>query len=85
MPARHSRAKYRLDKRQHYPRVRRTADMVDLRTGLTHLLTPDAAGASRVALCGLSVLPAALVDPGAGYCWECRPTIPSQRSGGSYR
>jgi hypothetical protein len=31
--------------------------MVDLRTGLTHLLTPDAADAGLVALCGRPVLP----------------------------
>jgi hypothetical protein len=54
--------------------------MVDLRTGLTHLLTPDAADAGMVALCGRPVLPAALVDPGAGYCWDCRSTIPGARS-----
>jgi hypothetical protein len=56
-------------------------NMVDLRTGLTHLLTPEAADAGLVALCGLAVLPAALVDPGTGYCWNCRSTIPTQRSG----
>jgi hypothetical protein len=76
---RHSTSKHRLEKRQ-ADRQRRTIDMVDLRTGLTHLLTPDAAEAGLVALCGRPVLPAALVDPGAGYCWDCRSTVPSQRS-----
>jgi hypothetical protein len=32
------------------------------------------------ALCGLDVLPAALVDPGTGYCWDCRSSIPGPRS-----
>jgi hypothetical protein len=76
---RHSKSKHRLEERQD-DRQRRTVDIVDLRTGLTHLLTPDAADAGLVALCGLAVLPAALVDPGAGYCWNCRSTIPNQRS-----
>lgn len=84
MEGRHSKAKHRLGKRQDDPRVRRTIHMVDLRTGLTHLLTPDAAAADLVALCGLALLPAALVDPGTGYCGACRSTtratIPSQRS-----
>jgi hypothetical protein len=53
---------------------------VDLRTGLTHLLTPDAADAGLVALCGTSCAARALVDPGAGYCWDCRSTVPGQRS-----
>ena len=32
------------------------------------------------ALCGLAVLPAALVDPGTGYCCRCRSRVPAQRS-----
>jgi hypothetical protein len=76
---RHRNSKHRLEKREEN-RQRRTIAMVDLRTGLMHLLTPDAADAGLVALCGRPVLPAALVDPGAGYCWDCRSTIPSQRS-----
>jgi hypothetical protein len=76
---RHSRSKHRLEKRQD-ERQRRTADIVDLRTGLTHLLTPDAADAGLVALCGTSCAARALVDPGAGYCWDCRSTVPGQKS-----
>lgn len=62
---------------------------VDLRTELTHLLTPDAAAAGRVArgryvaLCGADVIPAAMTEPGTGYCQPCRSTcatIPSQRT-----
>jgi WD40 repeat protein len=49
---RHSKSTHRLEKRQE-DRQRRTVDMVDLRTGLTHLLTSDAADADLVALCGL--------------------------------
>jgi hypothetical protein len=86
MVGRHSKAKHRLDTRQDDHRLPRTIHMVDLRTGLTHLLTPDAAAADLVALCGRALLPAALVDPGTGYCWACRSTtrssIPSQRSSG---
>jgi hypothetical protein len=76
---RHSKSKHRLEKGQD-DRQRRTVDVVDLRTGLTHLLAPDAADAGLVALCGRPVLPAALVDPGVGYCWDCRSTVASQRS-----
>jgi hypothetical protein len=72
--------RHRLEKRHDAQRVRRTIDMVDLRTGLTHLLTPDAAAVGKVALCGLAVLPAALVDPGTGYCWRCRSRVPAQRT-----
>jgi hypothetical protein len=75
-----STSRHRLEKRQEY-RQRRTVDIVDLRTGLTHRLTPENADTGLVALCGRPVLPAALVDPGAGYCWDCRSTIPNQRSG----
>lgn len=71
---RHSKSNHRLAKGQ-LDRQRRIVDMVDLRTGLTHRLTPEAADGGLVALCGLPVLPAALVDPGAGYCWSCRSTI----------
>jgi hypothetical protein len=75
---RHSKSKHRLQARQE-DRQRRTVDVVDLRTGLTHRLTPENADAGLVALCGRPVLPAALVDPGVGYCWDCRSTIPMQR------
>jgi hypothetical protein len=63
-------------------------EMVDIRTGHNHLLTLDAATAGRQAagqyraLRGADILPAALVDPGTGYCWPCRSTIiPTQRAG----
>jgi hypothetical protein len=66
-------------------------EMVDMRTGQNHLLTLEAAAADRraegryLALCGVEVLPAAMVDPGRGYCWSCQSTstIPTQRSGRS--
>ncbi len=67
-----STSKHRLEKRQE-DRQRRTVDVVDLSTGLTHLL-PDADAGGLIALCGRPVLPAALVDPGVGYCWDCRST-----------
>jgi hypothetical protein len=76
MLGRGRKSKHRLEKRQE-DRQRRTVDMVDLRTGLTHRLTPENAGGGLVALCGRPVLPAALCDPGAGYCWDCRSTIPA--------
>jgi hypothetical protein len=65
--------------RRQEDRQRRTVDVVDLRDSLIHRLTPENADADLVALCGRPVLPAALVDPGVGYCWNCRSTIPSQR------
>jgi hypothetical protein len=68
----------------HGSRYRRTWwTLVDLGTGTSHLLTPDATADPHgryPALCGLDVLPAALVDPGTGYCWDCRSSIPGQRS-----
>ncbi|HEX8759257.1 MAG TPA: hypothetical protein VF734_04610 [Pseudonocardiaceae bacterium] len=57
-------------------------------TGHNNLVPSDAATAGRQAagrfraLCGTEVLPAALVDPGTGYCWPCRSTtIPGPRAG----
>lgn len=68
----------------------RTLDLVDVRDGLIHLLTPDAHAAGLrpksdyVALCGAVVLPAPLVEPGSRSCWGCKSatvaTVPSQRS-----
>jgi hypothetical protein len=62
-------------------------EMVDIRTGDNHLLTPDAAAAGRRepnryhALCGADIVPAALVDPGTGNCWPCWSSpIPAQRA-----
>ncbi len=67
-----------------------TIDLVDARDLLIHLLTPDAhaAGlrptADYVALCGATILPAPLVEPGGRSCWGCKSaavaTVPSQRS-----
>lgn len=63
-------------------------EMVDILTGHNHLISPDAAAAGwqavgrYQALCGADVLPAAMVDPGTGYCWPCRSTnIPTSRIG----
>ncbi len=62
-------------------------EWVDLRTGITHLLTPDAAAAGRVrggryiALCGAEVIPAAMTESGEGDCQPCRvAAIPAPRS-----
>jgi len=79
-------AKHRLADRRARTRVPIPAhmmDMVDVGTGTIHLLTRDAAAdptGRYPALCGLDVLPAAMVDPGRRYCWNCRSasTIPSQ-------
>jgi hypothetical protein len=63
-------------------------EIVDIRTGHKHLVTPDAAAAAWQAaghyraLCCTEVLPAALVDPGTGYCWPCwATTISAPRAG----
>ena len=71
-------AKHRLADRRARARVPIPAhmvDMVDLGTGTSHPVDPDATADPHgryPALCGLDVLPAALVDPGTGYCWDCR-------------
>ncbi len=77
----------RLTRRQPHLGVRATIAWVDLRTGITHLLTPDAAAAGRVrvgrylALCGAEVIPAAMTEPGHGDCQPCHAAaIPAQRS-----
>jgi hypothetical protein len=60
-------------------------EMVDARTLQAHLLTDEALAAGRrgegryVALCGVDVLPAALVTREARYCRLCTP-VPAQRS-----
>jgi hypothetical protein len=71
-------------------RPMRTLDLVDVRDGLIHLLTPDTLAAGLrakidyVALCGAVVLPAPLVEPGGRFCWSCKSasvtSVPSQRS-----
>jgi hypothetical protein len=56
----------------------RTLDLVDVRDGLIHLLTPDALAAGLrpktdyVALCGATVLPAPMVEPGGRSCLGCK-------------
>lgn len=58
---------------------------VDLRTSVTHYLTPEAAAAGRrgggryIALCGAEVLTAGMTDPGRGTCPSCSST--TQRTG----
>ena len=55
----------------------RAVEVVDARTLMGHVLTLDALSAGRVpegryiALCGMDVLPACLVEPGAGRCLDC--------------
>ncbi len=87
--SRHSRPNLweRLTRRQPNPGVRATVAWVDLRTGVTHLLTPDAAAAGRVkggryiALCGAEVIPAGETEPGSEDCQPCyAAAIPAQRS-----
>jgi hypothetical protein len=82
-------AQHRLTSRRTRASLRRTVDIVDLRTGTIHLLTSSAvaAGTNRtgryVALCGADIICADdLTDPGfRRYCWSCRSVIPRQRSG----
>jgi hypothetical protein len=61
------------------PRIPRAIEMVDASNLVTHFLTPDAVDAGRrppgdyIALCGVNVVPAALVEPGNGrVCLPCR-------------
>ncbi len=67
------------------PGVRATVAWVDLRTGITHLLTPDAVAAGRVrggryiAVCGAQVVPA--MTESREDCQLCHAAvIPAQRS-----
>jgi hypothetical protein len=80
-------AKHRMVTRRRVPVG--TIDLVDLRDGQIHLLTPDAHAAGLkstcdyVALCGAVMLRATLTDAGQRYCWRCRSpefSVPSQRS-----
>jgi hypothetical protein len=63
----------------------RAIEVVDARTLTAHFLTADAMAAGRLpegrytALCGEDVLPACLVEPGAGRCSLC-VVIPRQRT-----
>lgn len=67
-------------KRPRIPRHRRplNIDMVEVESLLAHRLTPDAAAVGRgpggryLAVCGAEVIPAALEEPGRGYCQRCR-------------
>lgn len=76
---RHSKVRHRT--RQMVPKG--MVEMVDIRTGDHHLLTLEAAAAGQqtpnryLAVCGAEIIPAALVDPGRGYCWPCRSTAPT--------
>jgi hypothetical protein len=71
--------KHRLTRRRDSTpqRTVRMVEMVDRRTRVTHLLTPDAAEAAHgpggryLALCGAELIPAAMVEPGCGYCLPC--------------
>ncbi len=77
--------RHRRSKRARQTLPRRTVELVDARDGQAHHLTPDAIAAGRgargryFALCGVEVLPAALVDPGSGRCSSCT-SVPDQRS-----
>jgi hypothetical protein len=82
-------AQHRLTSRRTRASLRHTVDMMDLRTGTTHLLTAAAVATGTnpqgryVALCGADIIRADdLTDPGCRrYCWSCRSVIPRQRSG----
>ncbi|MGH3775775.1 MAG: hypothetical protein ACRDRR_08560 [Pseudonocardiaceae bacterium] len=65
---------------------RRTTEVVDV-SGEAHLFTADALTAGRgakgryVALCGVEVLPAAMVAGPDRYCRTCAAaTVPTQRT-----
>ncbi len=74
---------------RHRPKGRRTRDavpklltveMVDASTLQAHLLSADAerrdGGGPYIALCGTDVTPAAMVEPGRGYCRSCSSSTP---------
>jgi hypothetical protein len=75
-------------RRQQVMTPRGMVEIVDTRTGQRHLLTQDAAATGQQTtgryhtLCDTEILPAALVDPGTGYCWPCRSTAISTPRGG---
>lgn len=86
-----AKAKHRLLRRRHRltPRRRCLVDMVDIRSLVMHLVTPDAAAAGLrgkgryIALCGADVIPASLTEPGRFRCEPClwqSVSVPSQRS-----
>jgi hypothetical protein len=60
-------------------------ERVDLRTGITHLLTTEATKAGRaafgryVAVCGAEVAPSDSTEP-VGGCQRCHSSMPTQRS-----
>ena len=82
--------KHRLLRPRHRltPRRRCLVDMVDIRSLVMHLVTPDVAAAGLrgngrcVALCGADVIPACLTEPGRFRCQPCllqSASVPSQR------
>ncbi len=72
------KAKHRLGAQAPSFRLRRTIDMVDLRTRQIHRLAPDAVDL-KVAVCGTTVLPAASGLWEVDFCWSCRTSIHAQR------
>jgi hypothetical protein len=76
-------------RKQGAERRRRTVEMVDARTFVTHRLTLDAHEAGMLpagrymAMCGREILPAVMADSGSKLCRVCTPSvIPAQRGGG---
>ena len=68
-------------------RTTRTVELVNARDLSVHLLTLNAhetgwVSGEYVALCGMSILPAPLIEPGNARCPRCTTrTIPRQRTG----
>lgn len=65
----------RLNRRRPTLRRRSFVAMVDVRSLLVHLMTPDAAAEGLrgryIALCGADVIPASFTEPGQGRCEPC--------------
>lgn len=64
----------------------RALEIVEARSNVTHILTPEALDAGKkapgsyVAVCGSRVIPAPMAQPGSGrYCQGCCRAIPTQR------
>lgn len=79
MAGRHSKAKHRLGTRPDEQRLGRTIHMVDLRTGLTHLLTADAAAADLVRPLRAGPAPRGPGRPGNGLLLALPVHHPIQR------
>jgi hypothetical protein len=63
-------------------RLPQLIEWVDLRSGITHLLTPEAAKAGRgryVAVCGAELRPSDSTES-IGGCQPCHGSVPTQRS-----